>query len=100
MNAASAAICSGSMTRLTPKSSFTFRRLCALPKQFEIPADYELKVQKHWTEQRVNKVTSGRKYKLTPDRDSTILYMMGLLNKDGSMSANKLRKYKQVNHLC
>jgi hypothetical protein len=56
--------------------------------------------KKRWTPERVRKVTGGRKYSLVPDQHADLLFAMGLLNEDASMSANKLRKYKQINHMA
>ena len=55
--------------------------------------------RKHWTSERVKKVTGGKSLILTPDQAPDLLRAMGLLNKDTSMSANNVRKYRQINHM-
>jgi SAM-dependent methyltransferase len=56
------------------------------------------KARKHWTQERIKKLTGGKKLLLTPDQAPELLRVMSLLNSDGSMSANKIRKYRQINH--
>ena len=57
------------------------------------------KAQKHWTADRVTKVTGGKKLLLQPDQAAWLLRVMGLLNNDASMSAHAVRKYRQINHM-
>ena len=37
-----------------------------------IPRDYAKRAQRRWTPERVRKVTAGRKYALTPEKDPEI----------------------------
>lgn len=62
-------------------------------------SDFLEKAKKHWTLERVKKVTGGKKLLLTPDQAPELLRVMGLLNSDASMSANDVRKYRQINHM-
>ena len=57
------------------------------------------KVRAHWTEERLRKLTSGHKYAVLPTTAPSLLRSLGLLNQDGSMSADSTRKFIQVNHL-
>ncbi len=61
--------------------------------------DFLEKAKKHWTQDRVKKVTGGKKLLVTPDRAPELLRVMGLLNNDASMSANDVRKFRQINHM-
>lgn len=56
------------------------------------------KARKHWTQERLKKVTGGKKLLLTPDKAPELLRVMSLLNSDASMSANDVRKFRQINH--
>lgn len=57
------------------------------------------KAAKHWTPERVRKVTGGKKYIVDPVRGSELLRALGLLNADASMPADAVRKYAQINHM-
>lgn len=57
------------------------------------------KARLHWTKDRVQKITGGKKLLITPDEAPMLLRVMGLLNSDSSMSANDIRKYRQINHM-
>lgn len=63
------------------------------------PLSFSEKVRKHWTPERLLKITSGKKYRLLPTTAPDLLRAIGLLNQDGSMSADHVRKFIQVNHL-
>lgn len=53
----------------------------------------------HWTEDRIAKITSGRKYEIQPPGDAPFLKAIGLLSPDSSMPADAVRKYVQINHM-
>lgn len=53
----------------------------------------------HWTPERIQKVTAGKKYMVDPVRGSELLRALGLLNADASMPADAVRKYAQINHM-
>lgn len=57
------------------------------------------KVKEHWTADKIKKLTSGHKYHVLPTNAPLLLRVLGLLNKDGSMSADSSRKFIQINHL-
>lgn len=63
------------------------------------PDNFERKVQDYWTKERLTKLTHGHKYQVLPTNAPRLLRALGLLNKDGSMSADSTRKFIQVNHL-
>lgn len=57
------------------------------------------KAAKHWTPERIQKVTSGKKYLVDPIKGCELLRVLGLLNADASMPADAVRKYTQINHM-
>jgi SAM-dependent methyltransferase len=57
------------------------------------------KAAKHWTPERIKKVTGGKKYLLDPLNGGELLRSLGLLNADASMPADAIRKYAQINHM-
>jgi hypothetical protein len=70
------------------------------PHQEEnISETFDLKVKDYWTKERLAKLTHGHKYQVLPTNASKLMRALGLLNKDGSMSADSTRKFIQVNHL-
>jgi len=61
---------------------------------------FQDKARIYWTPERLAKVTGGKKLLVTPDRAPLLLRTMNLLNADGSMSANDVRKFRQINHMA
>ncbi len=57
------------------------------------------KALKHWTKDRIEKLTAGHKYQILPNLAPGLLRTLGILNQDGTMSADATRKFIQVNHL-
>jgi SAM-dependent methyltransferase len=53
----------------------------------------------YWTPERQKKFLGGRNLLLTPWQGETLLRTLGLLNKDGSLSADASRKFIQINHM-
>lgn len=51
-------------------------------------------------EQTARKVMGGKDRTLRPDASNALLRAIGIMNADGTISANHARKYKQVNHLA
>lgn len=62
-------------------------------------ADFVNRVSSHWTPERLKKLTSGHKYLVLPTTAPELLRILGILNQDGTMSADATRKYIQINHL-
>lgn len=60
---------------------------------------FEQKAQLHWTRDRIKKVTGGKNLIIDPLQCSQLLRLLGLLNSDASMSADAIRKYRQINHM-
>ena len=54
---------------------------------------------KHWTSERLQKLTQGKKLLLLPTNGSELLFQIGLLNKDATMSADNTSKFLQINHM-
>jgi len=53
----------------------------------------------HWNKERLEKLTHGKKLLLLPTNGSELLFQLGLLNKDGSLSADNTSKFLQINHM-
>lgn len=63
------------------------------------PQEFCVKVQNHWTPERLKKLTSGHKYAVLPTTAPELLRTLGILNADATMSADATRKFIQINHL-
>lgn len=61
--------------------------------------DFRQKALAHWTPDREAKVTGGRRWPLLPSEAPELLRVLSLLNADGTMSADAMRKFSQVNHM-
>lgn len=57
------------------------------------------KAAKHWTPDRIRKLTGGKKLLIDPLHGAQLLRSLGLLNTDASMPADCVRKYLQINHM-
>jgi SAM-dependent methyltransferase len=57
------------------------------------------KAAKHWTPERLKKITGGKKYIIDPLNGGELLRSLGLLNSDASMPADATRKFVQINHM-
>jgi len=57
------------------------------------------RAQTFWTPERTEKITGAKKLLITPREAPELLRTMGLLNADASMSADSVRKYRQINHM-
>lgn len=55
--------------------------------------------RRYWTNDRLNKVTGGKRLLLLPSDSPLLLHSMGLLNADGSMPMRSVSKYRQINHM-
>ncbi len=55
--------------------------------------------EKHWSPDRLKKLTGGKKLLLLPVNGAELLFTLGLMNRDGSISANQTSKYLQINHM-
>ncbi|MEY4064958.1 MAG: hypothetical protein RIR26_1166 [Pseudomonadota bacterium] len=60
---------------------------------------FRQKAEKHWTPERVSKVTGGKKLLIQPLQGAELLRTLGLLSNDASMPADAVRKYLQINHM-
>lgn len=49
-------------------------------------------------EERARKVMGGKERALRPDASAPLLRVIGIMNADGTISADNAKKYKQVNH--
>jgi len=62
-------------------------------------SEIRIKAESYWTKERIDKVTSSKNLLITPKNAPELLRSMGLLNNDASMSADCVRKYRQINHM-
>jgi SAM-dependent methyltransferase len=53
----------------------------------------------HWTRERETKLTGGKRWPLLPSEAPELLRVLGLLNADATMSADRVRKFAQINHM-
>ena len=60
---------------------------------------FDQKAQMHWTSERIKKVTGGKNLIIDPLQCAPLLRSLGLLNSDATMSADSIRKYRQINHM-
>jgi SAM-dependent methyltransferase len=61
--------------------------------------EFQKRLQNHWTAERRSRFLSGKSFLLTPWQGGELLFVLGLLNKDASMSADATRKFIQINHM-
>ena len=61
--------------------------------------EFQEKAKAHWTPEREAKVTGGKSWLLRPGLAAPLLRVIGLLNRDASMSADHVRKFSQINHM-
>lgn len=61
--------------------------------------DFTERCLAHWTKERLTKLIGQHKYHVLPTNAPLLLRTLGLLNSDGSMSADSTRKFIQINHL-
>ena len=61
--------------------------------------DFTARCLAHWTKERLTKLIGNHKYHVLPTNAPLLLRTLGLLNSDGSMSADSTRKFIQINHL-
>lgn len=57
------------------------------------------KAQTHWTKDRLDKLTAGKKLPLSPKNAADLLYICGVMNADATISAHNVSKYLQINHM-
>lgn len=52
-----------------------------------------------WTPERLHDLAGDRRLPLSPDRAPLVLRALGLLNGDASMPPDRVRKWRQINHM-
>jgi len=62
-------------------------------------ASFRKRLAEYWTPDRQHKFLAGRNFLITPWQGGELLWTLGLLNKDASMSADASRKFIQINHM-
>ena len=68
-------------------------------RRFASMGDFEKRAAAYWTIDRSAWLSGGKEMPLSPDKPgvASFLRVLGLLSPDASMSADKLRKYHQIN---
>lgn len=62
-------------------------------------SDFQKTAKQYWTDERVLKLTGGKKWLILPHEAPALLRSLGLMNKDASISWDSMRKYSQINHM-
>ncbi len=62
-------------------------------------SDIRQKAAAYWTDERLEKLTGGKKWLLLPNEAPELLQAIGLMNKDLSISWDNTRKFSQINHM-
>lgn len=52
-----------------------------------------------WTKERLEDLLRGKRLLVTPDRAPCLLRAMGLLDADAHLPPNRVRKFRQINHM-
>lgn len=55
--------------------------------------------RQHWTDARVGELTGGKDLAVLPNESPRLLRALGLLHRDASMPPDRVRKYRQINHM-
>lgn len=62
-------------------------------------ADFTARAKAYWTTERMAALVGRRRPPITPLEAPLLLRALGLLNGDASMPAERVRKYRQINHM-
>lgn len=62
-------------------------------------AVFQKRLETYWTKDRQQKFLAGRQFLLTPWQGGALMWTLGLLNNDASMSVDASRKFIQINHM-
>ena len=68
-------------------------------RRIEIDARHGIPRERVRDAATIDKIMGGKRRALRPDRSEALLRSIGIMNADGTISARRARKYKQVNHL-
>jgi hypothetical protein len=61
--------------------------------------DFDAAVAKRWAADSVRKLMGKKKLLLAPHTHADLLFQMGLMNSDASISPDQIKKFLQVNHM-
>ena len=67
--------------------------------QQEWAAAFAETARRYWTEDRTRELVGDRHPAILPGEAPVLLRALGLLYRDGSMPREKIRKYRQINHM-
>ena len=67
--------------------------------QHEWVAAFTETARRYWTESRTRDLVGDRHPAILPGQAPVLLRALGLLYRDGSMPREKIRKYRQINHM-
>ena len=60
---------------------------------------FTARARDYWTDERTAQLVGDKKPPLLPATAPVLLRAMGLLKQDGSLPPNRVRKYRQINHM-
>jgi SAM-dependent methyltransferase len=61
--------------------------------------DFAERARAYWTEERTAQLIGSRRPAILPGDAPALLRALGLLHRDGSMPPDRVRKYRQINHM-
>ena len=73
--------------------------LHSLPLNPSPPIDLVRRAQFHWTPERLERLTAGKRLPLHPVTHCAFLHVVSLMNDDSSVTSGQVKKYLQVNHM-
>ncbi len=62
-------------------------------------SDLARRAQSHWTAERLERLTSGKRLPLHPVTHCAFLQVAGLMEADASITSAQVKKYLQINHM-
>lgn len=65
----------------------------------EWAAAFATRAAEHWTSERLAQLAGSRRMPLMPNEAAVLLRALGLLNGDASMPPDRVRKWRQINHM-
>lgn len=61
--------------------------------------DVAARAREHWTDERLAELARGKTLLIDPREGAVLLRALGILHRDGSMPADRARKFFQINHM-
>lgn len=75
------------------------KKLIDIPNSAPSVISFKEKANQYWTQERIAKLTGGKRLNLLPTNGAELLRVMGLMNGDASISADAVSKFLQINHM-